>query len=321
MSQPRLKIGLALSGASSRSVFYIGFLEVLQENDIPIDYIAACSGATIIAASFACGTLPQFKEYLFNLKADLILSLVERKGAKGGIYNLDKVEQVFREFTRGQSFEEARPHMGFVAVDIDRGEQVVLSMGDLAHAARVSCTVPGIFEPVQWGSRTLVDGGLLSVVPCDVVRKAGVDIVIGINIKSSNHIFLPHQVRLRKWFNATKKMLTVNYASRLWQTMARAFEQMDIFDYFEKVSLENDDLSDRPGMFSVLGRSLDLAIAAQNNSTLKQEAKDCDILIRYELKNGRKSYEIRRMKETYLEGREVALKYLPQLQKIINEKS
>jgi len=321
VDQSRPKIGLALSGASSRSVFYIGFLEVLQENNIPVDYIAASSGATVVAAGYACGTLPQLKEYLFNLKTDLILSWVERNGAKGGIYSLDKVEQALHQFTKHQRFEDVKPLMGFVTVDIDKGELVVLSIGDLAHAARVSCTVPGIFEPVKWGNRTLVDGGLLSVVPCEVVRNAGMDIVVGINIKSSNHIFLPHQVRLRKLFNLTKRILVLDYASRLWQTMARTFEQMDIFDYFEKVSIDSDDLSNRPGMFSVLGKSLDLAIAAQKNPHVKLEAQKCDLLIRYELKKGRKSYQIKQMKETYLEGREVALKYLPSLQKKINERT
>jgi len=57
------KVGLALSGASSRSVFYIGFLEVLKENDYPIDYIAALSGATIVAASFASGTMNKVKDF------------------------------------------------------------------------------------------------------------------------------------------------------------------------------------------------------------------------------------------------------------------
>ena len=35
----RPTIGLALSGASSRATYYIGFLEVMAENNIPIDYI------------------------------------------------------------------------------------------------------------------------------------------------------------------------------------------------------------------------------------------------------------------------------------------
>ena len=42
-------LGLALSGSGDRTTFYIGFLEVLDEAGIKIDYISACSGG-----SFGC---------------------------------------------------------------------------------------------------------------------------------------------------------------------------------------------------------------------------------------------------------------------------
>jgi predicted acylesterase/phospholipase RssA len=44
LNHKNVKIGFAFSGASSRSVFYMGFLEVLAENNFPIDYIAALLG-------------------------------------------------------------------------------------------------------------------------------------------------------------------------------------------------------------------------------------------------------------------------------------
>ena len=312
------KIGLALSGASSRSGFHIGFLEVLNEHNIPIDYIAACSGGTIIAASYACGTLPELKQFLFQLNKDVVFSLLNRNGTKGGIYNLDRVEEQIRKFTRDKKFEDVRPLMGFVTVDIDKGEQVVLSMGDIAHAARISCTVPGVFEPVVWGNRTLVDGGLLSIVPCDVVRQAGMDIVIGVNIRAVEHIFLPYQVRIHRALRALKKVFLVCYAERLWNTMAKAFEQMDIFDFFADVNMHESDLSNRQGLFSVLGKSLDLAIAAQNKKDKYDVFKDSDLLIRHEMKRGRQSYAVEQMQRNYEEGRKAALENIPQIRKLIS---
>ena len=56
------KLGLALSGAAARSAFYLGFVEVLKENDVPIAIITAQSGASIVAASYACGTLGTLKK-------------------------------------------------------------------------------------------------------------------------------------------------------------------------------------------------------------------------------------------------------------------
>ena len=65
------------------------------------------------------------------------------------------------------------PPKAFVAADIETGEQVVLCMGDIARAACISCVLPGVFEPVTWGNRVLVDGGILNQMPLDVVKDFG----------------------------------------------------------------------------------------------------------------------------------------------------
>lgn len=317
MHTDKPKLGLALSGASSRSVFYIGFLEVLQENNIEIDYIAAVSGSTIVAAAYACGTLNELKEYVFGMNRGLLLGLLERGSKKGGVYNLDKFEETLFQFTKNQNFEEVKPHMGFVAVDLDKGEQVVLSMGSIARAARISCTVPGVFQPVQWGSRTLIDGGLLSIVPADVVKEAGMDIVIGVNIRTRENIFLPYQIKLRRAFKAIKRVFLFSYAEKLWGTMVRLMEEMDISEYFTNSELDIDS-SDRQGMFGVLGRALDIAIAAKKNPHRYDTLKQCDLLIRHKVIVGQKSYELNQMKQVYEEGRESAKYFLPEIQKLIN---
>ena len=49
MSNTRPKVGIALSGASGRAIAHIGVLEVLRENNIPIDYVVGCSSGGAIA--------------------------------------------------------------------------------------------------------------------------------------------------------------------------------------------------------------------------------------------------------------------------------
>src|SRR5258706_12082211 len=77
------KIGLAFSGASARSVFYIGFLEVLQERKVPIDYIAACSSGAIVAAAYACGKLPKLRDEALKMNKELMFSLLDRSKTRG----------------------------------------------------------------------------------------------------------------------------------------------------------------------------------------------------------------------------------------------
>jgi NTE family protein len=69
-----------------------------------------------------------------------------------------------------------------VACDIDTGESVVLRSGPLVDAILASTAIPGIFYPVRWESRILVDGGMVDPVPVSVCRNLGADVVIAVDI-------------------------------------------------------------------------------------------------------------------------------------------
>lgn len=314
----RPSIGLAMSGAAARSVYYIGFLEVLTENNIKLDYIAASSGATIVAASYACGTLDKFKEFAFSINSSVVMSALETS-KRGGIYNLDLTEGIYRKFTKNLKFEEVKPLMGFLAADIQTGDQVILCMGDIAHAARISCTVPGLFEPVKWGNRILVDGGLLNVVPGEIVRKAGVDIVLGIHIRASKHIFNKNQLLAKQLFNGLKKLLLVKQAEHVWDKLIESLEHIGFFDYYQNIK-GKEDKQDFPGMFDVLGKSLDLAIEANRKSDKVPESSNygCDLLVTSKPNpNFFGPVGFKEMRSVYQSGREEATLAIPKINKLI----
>lgn len=301
----RTTLGLALSGGGNRSTFYVGFLEVFQEAGVKIDYIAACSGGSLVAAAFVCGTLPEFKKEILRLDKDSLKTYFTKGAGQGGLYSLDLLEEKIREFTGGRHFEDIRPLMGFVAADIETGEKIVLSMGDIARAARISCTIPGIFEPVKWGGRTLVDGGLLSMVPGDVLKSASMDFSVGVNMRGTRHIFTEKQIAAKRIFNFLKKILLVD-------------EIEDAVGAFIKP--EDDDFEKNPKLFSVLGKSLDLAILA--NRTNNEPAEACDYTITPKipkLKNG--NFSSQWLEFYYREGRKSALEHLPIIKKLIAEKT
>ena len=60
------------------------------------------------------------------------------------------------------------------------GDQGAEVKGDLLEALRAGLAFPGIFSPVRFGPRFLVDGGLCKPIPTDVARHLGADKVIGI---------------------------------------------------------------------------------------------------------------------------------------------
>jgi NTE family protein len=87
-------------------------------------------------------------------------------------------------------FEDLPKPLAVVACDLERGEEVVFKeKGDLITAVRASCAIPGVFVPVEYQGRMLIDGGVTSLVPTKAVRELGAEIVIAIDVNASGSSF------------------------------------------------------------------------------------------------------------------------------------
>lgn len=53
--QPRKKVGLVLGGGGAKGAAEVGVLKVLEEADIPVDYIAGTSIGAIVGGLYAIG--------------------------------------------------------------------------------------------------------------------------------------------------------------------------------------------------------------------------------------------------------------------------
>ena len=206
---------------------------------------------------------------------------------------------------KGKTFEEVSPKMAFVAADIETGEQVVLCVGDIARAACISCVLPGVFEPVMWGSRILVDGGILNQMPLDVVKSFGADIIIGVSVRGTKHIFTSNQMQLKKVLNTFKKFLFIG----------------EIGSWFTELFHDEDtehDFSKKPNLFSVLGKSMDLAIKANSS---EKEMPEADLTIKLNMsKINRTEFNEESIKHYYELGLQTADEYIPQIKAIIEQK-
>ncbi|HEX3099448.1 MAG TPA: patatin-like phospholipase family protein [Patescibacteria group bacterium] len=329
-NQSKPTVGFAFSGASSRSVFYIGFLEVLKENGFPIDYIAAMSGGAVVAASFACGTLPALKEMALAMDKELIFNLIERSKSRGGMYTLQKVESVLRVYSKNLKFEDVSPRLGFVTTDVSAHNpeniEVVLQVGDIAKAVCASCTLPGVFEPYEWGSKQLLDGGIVNIVPGNVARAANMDIVIGIDMRATRHIFSTWQIVLKKSLDLIKRILWPSKLDQLWRNFKGVLNYDASIGAYQTVD-HLQDKSAYPGIFSVLDKAIGLAIQAQKKHQADNNF-DCDIIISPDVAPPSfwKRYlylhftDFSSTQEYYKAGRRVALQKLPELWQLLADK-
>lgn len=191
----RPRVGLALSGGVARGNAHIGVLRVLEENDIPIDYIAGTSAGSLVAAAYAAGmTVAEITEVGRSLRwRDVGRVTLSRLGVQSNA----RMEEFVRARLPLQRFEELRIPLAIVATDLKTGSAVILTEGDIPFAIRASCALPGWYVPVtDEHGRQLVDGGLVANIPTAAVRALGADIVIAVDVNSEGAKFIgpPHSI-------------------------------------------------------------------------------------------------------------------------------
>src|SRR6266849_2516896 len=65
------KVGLVFSGGAAKGLAHIGVLKALEENEIPIDYVAGTSMGGIVAGCYAAGMSPEEIEEIMTSRAFL----------------------------------------------------------------------------------------------------------------------------------------------------------------------------------------------------------------------------------------------------------
>lgn len=176
------KVGLALGAGGARGFAHIGVLNVLEEEQIPIDYIAGSSIGSLVGALFCLGhsskTLEQFAT-LFRQKFYLDFTF-----PKMGFISGEKLTELLHLLTQGKNIEELPIPLTIVATDLLSGEKVLFREGSIADAIRASISIPGIFVPKEYNDTFLVDGGVVDRVPASVVKDMGAECIIAVDVSN-----------------------------------------------------------------------------------------------------------------------------------------
>lgn len=174
------KIVVALGGGGARGFAHIGVLQVLQEAGIKIWGITGTSMGALIGGIYAVGTDLHYLERLAEyFKWE---DLIDLHLPNLGLIDGSKVESLIRLLTRNQQIEDLFLKYWAVATDLITGSEVIFKTGPLTPAIRASISIPGIFIPVEYQGRILVDGGVVSGVPSQAARRMGGDLVIAVNV-------------------------------------------------------------------------------------------------------------------------------------------
>lgn len=224
MSPAHQSVGLVLSGGGAKGIAHIGVIQALEDNNIPIDFVAGTSMGAIVGGLYAIGYTPA--EML-----DLLLSRDFANWSTGQIdpnltyyflkqpqtpafahldVNLHKNDSVaesssmpsslisplpmnfafmdlFASYTAqcGGDFDKLFVPFRCVASDVVHKHKIVCRGGELSDAIRASMSFPAVFEPIKMNGVYVYDGGIYDNFPVDVMREDfAPSIMIGVDVHS-----------------------------------------------------------------------------------------------------------------------------------------
>lgn len=209
-------VGLVLSGGGAKGLAHIGVIRVLEENNIPIDYIAGTSIGAIVGGLYAAGYTTYQMEELFKSddfyfwstgkiqkeyryyfrQAELEPSWLELRVAKKedkvkllpptNFIPAKQMDFAFMELVAStnaacnNNFDSLMIPFLCIATDVNNGKPTILRNGDLGEAIRASMTIPLYFKPIEINGNLLFDGGIVNNFPHDILKEVHKpDLIIG----------------------------------------------------------------------------------------------------------------------------------------------
>jgi NTE family protein len=213
-----------LSGGGATAMVHVGFLRVLEQNQIPIDFIGGTSMGAAIAAMYASGmsvaeidSIVHSREFFLMANGDLaddmrfyyMNSSPDASAAtikfKKGHFNTNAlptnlINPVLMDwkFMEGFSQADAAADYSFdslfipfrcIAADVEKKQEIIFRDGPMNVAVRASATYPFYLPPRRVNGALLYDGGIYNNFPLDVVYKEFLpDVILGCNVSGESPI-------------------------------------------------------------------------------------------------------------------------------------
>jgi NTE family protein len=257
----RPRVGLALSGGFARGIAHIGVLRVLREAGIPIDVVAGTSVGALIGSAFCAGTPLQEME---RIGATTNFADFGRWTPSWlGLATNQRLEKFLARFTAAKTFEQLPIPLAIATTDINAGVSVYYTRGPIGSPLRASCAYPGLFVPIQYEGRTLVDGFLTAPVPVEGALLLGADVVIAVYLEASN-VEQP-----RTFTDVLSRSFTIiqRHSDLTWRQQADVIIEPDVTPFLW------DDFTKTPEMVAA-GAAATLAALPQIRAAISGEKRD-----------------------------------------------
>lgn len=159
-------ISLVLASGGARGLCFIGALKALEEAGIKINSVYGTSMGAIVGAAWCSEPDAKAVERAFSNIPKRMIPL--RPSAGPGLASGSRLHGFVKSVVQAKSFEELKVPLEVWCTDINSGQPVSFSQGLLIPPTVASATISGIFSPVRFSKRNLVDGGYTVPIPAPV---------------------------------------------------------------------------------------------------------------------------------------------------------
>jgi NTE family protein len=177
------RTALVLGAGGAKGFAHVGALRVFERHGIEFDAVAGTSIGAIVGALVAMGWSAETVEALFmGVASNPWKTLFDLRVPTEAFFRSKKKSELIAEYCAGMQIERMNLPFFAVAGDLTALAPVVFSSGPLDLALDASSAIPTVFRPVRHDDRMLVDGWVCDPLPAGVVRAAGFERVIAIDL-------------------------------------------------------------------------------------------------------------------------------------------
>lgn len=304
------KIGLALGSGSARGWSHIGVIQELEKADIIPDIVCGSSIGSIVAAAYANNKLQHLEQGIRQLSPWNMLKFFELSINTRGFIDNRRLNSFIEKYvcSADQLIENLPKKFSTVATELRTGREIWFEQGPVIDSLWASFALPGLFSPVNYRGKWLVDGGLVNPVPISLCRALGADLVIAVNL---NGDLVGHRSQMQ---NHSLEATTTD-TPRAESTIIDALSLLVKKTSSSLLSFDYENNTETPSLLENMASSINIT---QDFITRSRMAGDPpDVMLSPRLGNiGLLEFD--RGHEAIEEGRNCVKRLLPEIKYLIN---
>ena len=177
------KLGLVLGSGGARGVAHVGFIKALEEAGVRPQCISGSSAGSIVGACVAMGmSSDEIMREIRNLKVSEVLFGVPNFN-RSGLFSTRGIHRKLNSFFKRKRICDLDIDFTCVATNLVTGKaKAFTGRSFIVPAVVASSCIPALFEPEVIGGVQYIDGGVVSRLPIEAIRRYEPQVIVAVDV-------------------------------------------------------------------------------------------------------------------------------------------